>query len=295
MDANNYQLIEHEAYLPFHILNITWESQEDAYGDMRDVLEHWHEDVEIIYTLVGHAVHYIDGCRYQTWPVAVYIVNSESIHKVISDREEYHHNGETIAVVLQVSYPYLAGLIPDIRNQYFLTECKTENAELNAMMLQLSAYADTEQSSSSAQNDYNHIHVLSLVDEIIYQLCRDRLVLKEKVLPINSAKNLERLRGIMQYVEQHYTEKLNQNEIARRFYFSKGYFAGFFKKNTGLTFMEYLTRYRLSKARMELLHSDSTILDVALNNGFSDARSFINSFRKLYGNTPLQYRKANKT
>ena len=64
-----------------------------------------------------------------------------------------------------------------------------------------------------------------------------------------------------------------------------------FKKHTGMTFTEYLTKYRLQKARMQLMASDSGILEIALNNGFSDDRRLILAFRQEYGTTPFQYRK----
>ena len=56
---------------------------------MLDVLEHWHEELEIVYTVVGHAVHYIDGHAYTAHPGSVFAVNGESIHKVISDSSSY--------------------------------------------------------------------------------------------------------------------------------------------------------------------------------------------------------------
>ena len=110
------------------------------------------------------------------------------------------------------------------------------------------------------------------VYELMYWICRDGLVLKEEVLPVNSQKNLERLRGIMEYVREHYTEPVTQGEVARRFYFTREYFSRFFKKNTGLTFKEYLTRYRVNAARDDLLNTDKTILEIAVNHGFADAR-----------------------
>lgn len=79
--------------------------------------------------------------------------------------------------------------------------------------------------------------------------------------------------------------------MAEKFYFSKEYFARFFKKNTGMTFVQYLTKYRIQKARFQLIHSDASMLDIALDNGFCDDRRFILAFKSQYGITPFQYRK----
>lgn len=132
------------------------------------------------------------------------------------------------------------------------------------------------------------LHIMSLVYEVVYRLSQNR----QKAFPINSAKNLERLRRVMQYVEAHYSERLTQSFIAKKFHFTNEYFARFFKKNTGLTFIEYLNRYRAIMAWDMLLSSDRNVMDIALDCGFSDARGLINVFRREYGMTPLQYRKA---
>lgn len=57
---------------------------------------------------------------------------------------------------------------------------------------------------------------------------------------------------------------------------------------------EEICRYVAEKAaaRNELLKTERTVLDIALDNGFSDARGFINAFKRQYGTTPLQYRKS---
>lgn len=59
-------------------------------------------------------------------------------------------------------------------------------------------------------------------------------------------------------------------------------------------FSKYLSDYRAKKARFDLLETEESIYSVAVRNGFSDSRRFINAFRSLYGVTPLQYRKISK-
>lgn len=292
MNMGGMEIIEYEHDAPFHIRNITWESQQDALGNMLDVLEHWHEELEIVYTVVGHAVHYIDGHPYTAHPGSVFVVNPESIHKVISDSSSYERS-ETVAIVLHINSAFLKQLIPGIHDLYFLPEGKGDNKKLGSLMREISRYADTRsRRAGDGRKDFEYLHIVSMIYEIFYQLGKDRPVLRDKALPVNSAKNVERLRGIMQYVEKHYQEKLMQAQVAEKFYFTKEYFARFFSKNTGLTFMEYLTKYRLAAARSELLETDRTVLDIALDNGFSDARGFINAFKRQYGTTPLQYRKS---
>lgn len=59
-----------------------------------------------------------------------------------------------------------------------------------------------------------------------------------------------------------------------------------------MTFREYLTRYRLNKARLRIERTSDTELSIALDVGFSDVKQLSNAFKKYYGMTPSQYRKS---
>lgn len=95
----------------------------------------------------------------------------------------------------------------------------------------------------------------------------------------------------MNYINDHYKESLLQREVAERFYFSKEYFSRFFRKNTGMTFKEYLMRVRVKSAREAVVRTDDSMLEIALESGFTDSRALIIAFRAVYGETPYQYRK----
>ena len=59
-----------------------------------------------------------------------------------------------------------------------------------------------------------------------------------------------------------------------------------------MTFREYLTRYRLNRARLRIERTSDTELSIALDVGFSDVKQLSNAFKKYYGMTPSQYRKS---
>ena len=159
--------------------------------------------------------------------------------------------------------------------------------KIEQLMKEFSYYAGKEKE----HEPYENLRLMSMLYELMYLLCRNDLVVRETVFPINNQKNLERLRGIMQYVEVHYTEEITQYEVAKRFYFTKEYFSRFFKKNTGMTFKEYVMHYRLKQAYDPIVYTERSILDIALDCGFADARGLINAFKRVYGDTPYQYRK----
>ncbi len=111
-----------------------------------------------------------------------------------------------------------------------------------------------------------------------------------QVSPPNQV-NRERLVSIMRYVDEHYKESLTLGETADLFGLSTPYLSSFFKKQTGISFMDYYNEVRLSHAVDELLSGTDSIENIALNNGFRDPRAFTTLFRKKYDVLPNAFRK----
>ena len=175
-------------------------------------------------------------------------------------------------------------LVPDISNVYFVIDDIEAEIAIREKLLQLL------RERQETQVEYNNVRMLSTVCEILLILCQQCKNSKE-IIQINTQRDTERIRGILFYVHENYAQNLIQYEVAKKFYFSREYFSKFFKKYTGMNFKEYLTRYRLMKTEKPLLTTDITILNLALEHGFSDERQMSNAFKKYYGITPNQYRK----
>ncbi|MFD1420227.1 response regulator transcription factor [Lactiplantibacillus songbeiensis] len=95
------------------------------------------------------------------------------------------------------------------------------------------------------------------------------------------------------YIEAHYSDKnLSLTRCAQALFVSETHLSKQLKQTTGMTFLEYLTTYRLKKAQ-ELLRNPRlryTITDIANKVGYEDAHYFSRVFRKKLGQSPLQYR-----
>ncbi|MGN0478431.1 MAG: helix-turn-helix domain-containing protein [Hominenteromicrobium sp.] len=94
----------------------------------------------------------------------------------------------------------------------------------------------------------------------------------------------------IRYMKNHFREPVTLDEIAQSLFVSTEHFIRAFKKETGCTPHQYLTRYRLLNAVQMLEFSDRRVEEIAEKTGFSSSGSFISNFRREYGCTPLQYR-----
>lgn len=92
------------------------------------------------------------------------------------------------------------------------------------------------------------------------------------------------------YVEEHQADPLNLEEVSRALHVSTFYFCKMFKKATGLTFTDYLSRVRVERAKALLLDPHRRISEVAYEVGFGSLTHFNRVFRRLVGQSPTDYR-----
>lgn len=109
--------------------------------------------------------------------------------------------------------------------------------------------------------------------------------------PNSSVKdpNLDFIKQVLSYMEQHYTETIYTRDIAKELAYNKEHFCRLFKSHFATSFTTYLTQFRIEKAKSLLLQESST--KVAELCGFSSQSNFAKSFRDHVGITPAKYRK----
>ena len=93
------------------------------------------------------------------------------------------------------------------------------------------------------------------------------------------------------YIENHYQDKLNIDELADRFAISSRSFLRRFKKATSNTPLEYVQRVKIEAAKQSLESTTHTINEVMYDVGYNDTKSFRNIFKKYTGLSPIDYRK----
>ncbi|GIP31233.1 helix-turn-helix domain-containing protein [Paenibacillus sp. J2TS4] len=95
---------------------------------------------------------------------------------------------------------------------------------------------------------------------------------------------------IIGMIEREYDTDLTLELCAGRMNFSPNYITKVFRKDTGISFTEYLLDYRMKMAKKWLVDTDMKISDIAKKLKYNSSANFIRSFRKIDGMTPGQYR-----
>ncbi len=120
------------------------------------------------------------------------------------------------------------------------------------------------------------------------------LLMEESRTPcreIHGADKKRDLREVKEYLEEHYQEKVNLDDLAERFFVNKFYLTRIFKEQFGVPVTSYLLQVRVTHAKQLLRFSDLSVEEVAYRCGMNDANYFSRMFRKIEGTSPGEFRK----
>lgn len=126
-------------------------------------------------------------------------------------------------------------------------------------------------------------------DEIVDYLC-DMIdkIQRENMNAKRIDPNIER---VIDIIHNEYEKPLSLDEMSMRLDLTSSYISRLFKKETGQNFKDYLTRFRMMKAKELLLESNFNINEIALKTGYLNGDQFGRAFKQLEGMTPYEYRK----
>lgn len=100
--------------------------------------------------------------------------------------------------------------------------------------------------------------------------------------------------AVRQYIDQHYKESLTLDMLAEKVSINKYYMAHAFKREYGVSPINYLITCRIREGKQLLAETDLSLSQIATVLGFSSSSYFSQSFRKAEGISPTEYRKTNQ-
>jgi two-component system response regulator YesN len=141
------------------------------------------------------------------------------------------------------------------------------------------------QEFSEAANDCSSVHELfKLLNKTITESLG-------KILEEKKQMNTKPIRLAKQYIENNYMKPITLDDVSTIVGFNTTYFSTVFKKETGYTFLEYLSNIRMNKSKELLKETNKNIAAVCEEVGYSDVKYFTRSFKKHTGLKPNEFRK----
>lgn len=251
---------------------------------------HWHSALEIIMPVDNYYDAEVSQVSYHIKPDEILFILPGEMHKLTAPKTGRRFiyqfdlsmfsqiKGTSLVLALLSQQPYMTRdtypkiyddvchILIRIRNEYF---SQTEFAELTicSLLLHLSSLIG-----------YNHIYQKELFPDLHIT---------------NRKEHIEKFNNLLDYINVHYAEDLNLENMASYIGFSKYHFSRLFKQYTNLTFNDYLT-YRRIKAAEELLADASIpITEVSMRAGFASISTFNRLFKESKNCTPREFRSIN--
>lgn len=259
-------------------------------------LYHSHDFIEMAFILSGHGKYKIADRLYDVSEGDIIILNPGQKHQALCT-DPANPTTEFFVGLCDVRF----GDFPENYLPLHLKDPAADPAEQSPI---LHTSGELRQklfkicTAMSAENDIcrcgRYIMLKSYLMQMLILLLREQ---SEPVL-INTGCSFEStskkyvVDQIVNYFEDHYSEKISLDQIAENMYLSPFYISRIFKSETGDTPIRHLINIRLEKAK-ELLENgfDGSIQEVAAEVGYDDVYHFSKLFKKRFGMPPSKIRK----
>lgn len=113
-------------------------------------------------------------------------------------------------------------------------------------------------------------------------------------LSTSEKRSISAIDNSLKYIKEFYNENLNLEQLLQLTNYSRSHFIRLFKESTGMNISEYINKYRIEKACLDLIYTSNNITEIATANGFNNIQYFSRKFKEYMNCTPKQYQKKRK-
>lgn len=270
---------EHELIIPndgvqFKIFQ--FEGKDGNY--FRDM--HWHRSIEIMAVYKGRLTVCVNDKKNELNPGEFFLVNSNEIHAIDSPDM---NQAIVVQIPIRTFEPYYTG----DEFVYFDNNLGKHDFEIMEMIRKI--YREVTEKGIGYE-----YKAQSVFFELIYTLVSQYRTQEVNPDILKRYKKISRLSAITGYIKDHYCDDLSLEGISERFGYSMSYLSRMFQKYAQVNYKTYLQNVRVEYAFQELMNTDHTISEIALNNGFPNTKAFSREFQKRYGILPSEFRRNRK-
>ncbi len=245
---------------------------------------HWHKAVELVMMIDGtlRCIFESGTRKYRTGEL--FLINSHEVHETHASR-----NAKFLMVHIDPAFMcrYSSVFQHLLFSLHFSPNDHDKSAayeELKQIMQRIYVLTDCADGSAPFEQQ----SLLFKITAILVEHFSKQLALEESNL---HSSDMSRLEPILDYIHLHLGEDLQLEDAASAMGVNKEYFCRLFKKNMGITHLQYIYQLRSAAVCRDLEYTDDPIGEIAQRHGFRDGKTLNHYFKELYGCTPSEKRK----
>lgn len=256
---------------------------------------HRHEFIEIVYILSGEAVHKVGDREYSVKSGDITLINSGVPHRFTPLNKE-----NFVAYDLMYMPEFFDALgiemmnFKTLKNSFlFYSLFHTEESSQPDMYIEGKRYSNYGEIFTKMYQEFNkkEIGYLELIRayviELIINMFRD---IEQSGCDELSPEKTQTVNQAIEFIQKNYNLNLSINEIANKVFLGPDYFRKIFKKVTGKSISTFRQELRIDEACRLLSTTKEPIKDISYRIGYTDIKTFYQTFKKMTGKTPKEYR-----
>lgn len=245
---------------------------------------HWHSAVELLLFVKGTVTCKFEHFTLRAKPGDLYLINAHEAHETRCSRDAVY-----LCVHIQPST--LCRYVPDFDQLQFSLTFDPEDAQKAAALAELRLHMEQvlqlTREMPPAYRLEQHAHLFEAA-AILVRHFSQAMPTEERNL---QRSDMQRLEPLLDEIQLRHGEELSLDWACGELGLNKEYFCRLFKKNMGVSFLQYLYQVRTTAVCRELELTEDPISEIAERHGFKDPKMLSQYFKEIYGCTPSEKRK----
>ena len=246
---------------------------------------HWHKAVEMLLFVKGKVTCNFENAKIHFKAGDIYIINSHEVHETKCSRN-------AVYLVVHIDPNIMCRYVPTFDQMRFHLAFDPEDQAKAMAYEQLKSHMKEILRQTVDESDpvwkLERQARLFAVAALLVKHFSQPLAMEETRL---QRSDMTRLEPLLDYIQLHHGEELPLDEAVAFMGLNKEYFCRLFKKNMGVSYLQYVYQVRTTAVCRELETTDDPIGEIAERHGFRDPKMLNQYFREIYGCTPSEKRK----
>ena len=241
--------------------------------------EHFHQDIEVFFTLTGEASLTVDGDRFPLPQDQILVVNPNR-------RRSFSADQNTLVCRFTIPLFLIRRYVPQQTPLFWCSSVQDSQGDYDCLREILRRFLNARMQNPERPSPLAESCFYALLD----CLCSYYLLTLGEQAAKEEDQESERLGEITTFIEENYDQHISLNDLADRLHLTYSYLSRYFKKTLGVNFLDYVNQVRLRHAAEDLLYTDKPITHVAVDNGFVSSSGLNKAFKEAYDMTPTAYK-----